>query len=368
MRKVNLCQPANLIVPMILACWSVQSCQRSAKPSVVLPDKTGVGTAIPPELDTKDRTAPKPDATLAAKLKSWEIAWEESGSIYISHGDFKDKRVAIKDAKVPTWSSDGRYLAYIHKDKVFVKDFKSGKVSYVCERPIDRGDYFDPVLCFDPIRPYLLVPVKDEIVVYDFTDPKHHLPAASRHAPWVEGAPAISPSGNLYAFTRNGDVWIAKRPNGGGEPELEYGQSYFDEAERIAPIAGYYDTEGGSASTPYLPDSLLWIDEKTILFHFQRVHASGSSTIGYLDLDLDFHRGKDAQEMTKIRRLPENMVFNPALCPDGKTLTMVMHDDDTNGSYSLFVIDKDAKRLAKIEPEFITSYAWRPRPVSRKTK
>lgn len=303
----------------------------------------------------------KADPNLDAKLKTWQIAFEEEGSIYLSNGDFKNKKLLAKNASYPTWSPGGRYFAYLQRDKVYVKDYHTNKIYLVCALKKEDVDDYNWKMEFSKTETFLFVPKDGQIWVYDFVNPQYNRAAMSRHELWDEGVPAMSPSGKHLAFVRNGDVWISDQPNGWAYPSiLEGGNCYYDDSRRIAPLAHYHDASGGSASTPFLVNDLVWLDEQNIWYHYQRRGGSGVSEVGLITVR-ETEVGEPSQETTVCKRFASNMVFNPGLCPDNKTLTLVMHDNDEDEDYCLYVVDREVKPVKKFKGISFERYAWRPK-------
>lgn len=293
-------------------------------------------------------------------LAKWQIAYESHASIYLAQGDFSNAKKLIEDGGYPAWSGGGRYLAYLqYKHKVRVRDLQTGKTYDVCDIDPKDVDDFDWKLTFSTDQTFLFVPTKDGIHVYDFVNPTHQKIAMRATMAWTEATPTMSPSGKNLAFTRNGDVWISNRSEETGNPSvLDYGSCYFIDARRVAPLAVFNDTDGGSASTPYLVNDLVWLDEKHLWYHVQRYGGSGVSKIGLITLNNSKY-GYPTQDSTTTKLLtdPDKTVFGPGLCPDGKTLTAIMHDGD---DFSLFTVDSNVNPIRVICKGLVDRYAWRP--------
>ena len=90
----------------------------------------------------------------------------------LGSGDCRDATLVAKEADSPTWSKDGRWLAYRRGEDLQLLDTKTGKTSTLASGPEIRvsgpsGWQTDSLqMSFDPIRPMLVAAVGDGLRVY----------------------------------------------------------------------------------------------------------------------------------------------------------------------------------------------------------
>jgi|GEM_PF-2679285 len=291
---------------------------------------------------------------------SWEVAFQRGPAIWVSRADGKGLARIVAKGQDPRWSPDGKRLAYYRDGQVRVFNFATHKdglaapFAYQLERGWDRC-YLD----WDPRTPTILCASisGDGIQLIGGTESGSIL--TPRNSQWLTYCPRWSPSGRELAFARNGDIWLAYRDL--ARVSTDPG-GYYNEANRLAPLAAYNDTErGASVATPYWVDELEWTrDENRLVFHFQRQGGSGVSEIGYLDL-----RKTAASLPSNICGFSytthwilgkERMAFSPRICPDGKTLSYVSNDPDDQ---SLYVCAWDGTHKRRVLRD-VENPDWRP--------
>ncbi|MFI5387337.1 MAG: TolB family protein [Fimbriimonadales bacterium] len=296
---------------------------------------------------------------------NWQIAFQRGNGIWVSRADGKGlTRVAVHGQN-PRWSRDGKRLAYYRDGQVRIFDFATrrdagaGKVAYKPDDPSGRC-YID----WDPLTSVILCASISGAGI-QLIGAGASILTQGGNSRWLSYCPRWSPSGRELAFARNGDIWLAHRDvtQVSAEPV-----DYYGDANRLAPLAVFNDTErGASVATPFWVDELEWTrDEKRLVFHFQRQGGSGVSEIGYLDLrkaartNWRSFSGFSYEEHWILGK--DKMAFSPRICPDGTTLSCVSYDD---GDPSLYVCSWDGKAKRKVLKD-VQYPDWR--PVSTKKR
>jgi hypothetical protein len=172
-------------------------------------------------------------------------------------------------------------------------------------------------------------------------------------------------------FTSDGDIWLGERQLNLNDLLKGYRLkvSYVD-AIRLAPLAFFFDGQGGSVSTPFWVDDLAWFpDEKSLVFHYQRQGGGGVSNVGFIDLT-PVSAPKDMHSINKwfnslsgykieIRWLDDS-ASGPAICPDGLTVSVSKDfKGSAVGEFGLVLIDKAGNNVKSLIPE-AEQAAWRP--------
>jgi WD40-like Beta Propeller Repeat len=310
-----------------------------------------------------------------SKLAGWELAYVKDKDIWLAKGDLSGAKILEKNADSPTWSPDGKLLAYRKDTSIWIRDIESGRDRLLRASPAFASPEWSGHclnMSFDPLLPELVVPQGKSLLVIDLKDKGRETSVLDRGIGHPSN-PVWSRSGRWLAFTESGDVWLADRQGDDWKgfrdtPELE-GIVYYDDAARIAPIGQWLVGEiGASSHTPFWVDGLSWApDEKRLYFHFQRQGGSGVSEVGYIDFGPaktpTLHRPWfDDMTFTVswITVKDHDILFDPAVCPNGSAIAVTIQGaDDENYAYKLCLIDNQGNVLATLG-EDAWQAAWRP--------
>jgi len=281
-------------------------------------------------LATSQSSAPKPNP-------AWQAVFERGSDIYIANADGSHAQRLVKNGWLPKWSPDGKRFLFQREHEVLVFDIATRTERKIYDYdPKEQRTFWDFAgYCWDPLRPAVLIakPHGTDLALVPFEGTEMQPSADILRGSYMKlrtYAPAWSPSGQTLAFVKGGDVWMARRgtPSKKGVSILAKGAAndYYDEANRLAPLASFNDAElGASGITPFYVDEVAWTsNERKLAFHYQRVNGTGVSEIGYLDLipaDRSIHTGSAAYRY-KVHWLLQD-VFSPRICPDGKTLSYI---------------------------------------------
>ncbi|MCO5297570.1 MAG: hypothetical protein M9921_12010 [Fimbriimonadaceae bacterium] len=336
----------------------------------VLPPKPVAKVNVEP---VETSQLPRPGSP-TANPKEWELAFVRDDDLWVGRGDGSGTTLVAKQANSPTWSFDGRWLAYRQGRTLRLMDTRTNKTTTLAEggEVLETGPAgwgIDRVqMTFDPIQPKLVVAMGEGLRVFDLDGDPQSPRDILVNLNWIEGCPTWSPSGSKLAFTRNGDVWIALRnverwraairDGGGLHDEGGYSVDYYDDARRLVALAVWNDGETGvSARTPFWVDGLAWTaDEKRLIFHFQRMGGSGVSQVGTIDLepvesgDWELQSGFRTK-VTWLTGIGETTLW-PQVCPDGTRLSVVR-----DGGLEILPWDGSAPQSILGD---VWDYAWRP--------
>lgn len=319
-----------------------------------------VTTSPPPSTDGGKTTLPP--------YQNWEVAYLDlkSDCLCLAHGDGSKRIVIDKGGNHPSWSLDGSRLAYYKGSAVFIRDMKTGKTHVLfSSKDLEPGR-----LSFDPKYPILDVPFGGGIKLVGL-DKREYGSYTGQHRRGSVNAVAWSHSGRKMLFTSDGDIWLGERQLNRNDLLKGYRLevSYVD-AIRLAPLAFFFDGQGGSVSTPFWVDDLAWFpDEKSLVFHYQRQGGGGMSNVGFIDL-MPVPEPKDMHSINKwfnslsgyktIIRWLDDSARGPAICPDGLTLSVSKRfKGSVVGEFGLVLIDKSGNNLKPLIPE-AEQAAWRP--------
>ena len=325
-------------------------------------------------------TTPTPPSTGSSKTtlppyQNWEVAYVDfkTDNLCLAHEDGSKRIVIAKGGNHPSWSPDGSRLAFYKGSSVFIRDMKTGKTHVVfSSKDLEPGR-----LSFDPKYPILDVPFGGGIKLVGL-DKRENGSFTGQHRRGFVNAVAWSPSGRKMLFTSDGDIWLGERQLNLNDLLKGYRLkvSYVD-AIRLAPLAFFFDGQGGSVSTPFWVDDLAWFpDEKSLVFHYQRQGGGGVSNVGFIDLT-PVSAPKDMHSINKwfnslsgykikIRWLDDS-ASGPAICPDGLTVSVSKDfKGSAVGEFGLVLIDKAGNNLKSLIPE-AEQAAWRPISSSKRT-
>ena len=306
-------------------------------------------------------------------VAKWDLAYvdDKSSNLYLSKGDGSHKILLAKGGSFPCWSPDGSQIAYYKGKSVELKNLTTGKTRVI----LTSKDLVPGRLAFDHSFPILDIPFGDAIKLAGLAGKDHGIYEGQHRRGYVN-ATAWSPSGKKFIFTSDGDIWIGTRDQ---DLMQDLSQGYpmargYVNARRLAPLAFFYEAPGGSMSTPYWVDDLAWFgSENSILFHYQRQGGSGVSKVGVIDVtpvkasnDPDREDWFDSNSgyRTKVRWLPIAYALGPAICPDGKTVSVTTYIQKNEwGDFGLVLINKVGKIVKVLIPN-AEQATWRPVPSS----
>jgi len=306
-------------------------------------------------------------------VRRWQVAFERKSDIWIANGDGTNARVLLKNGTNPSWSRDGKRLAFRRGSNICVYNLQSKRLRAVAKIPaswIENVDAFEAGISmeWDPLLPVLLYSGLNSTEVH----------AVVLSGPVDEGQPQVlfsemrdpggknygaqwSPDGKTLAFLHSGDIWIADRdPNCLDRSQPFDARDYYWKGRRLAALAQFSEDErSASASTPYWVDEVEWTrNERRLAFHFQRIGGSGVSEIGYIDLSLAPKESLRWEDFSGFRTRTHWLIkegFFPRICPDGHTLSYVTaFANDT-----LTLVTWDGKTKRKLFDDVFYP-AWRP--------
>lgn len=308
----------------------------------------------------------------------WEVAFARGGDVWMARANGSHLKRLAKKANDPRWSPDGRKLAFSRNGAVWVLNLATGKERRVAQFSAkDKASKGTQVYAdWDPKHPILLCSTMNtntvRMVQYTSEHPDEQILHGILTLPTY--APAWSPSGKTLAFVRAGDIWVAHAfTNSMGQyPDKSVGwidaNTYYDDAQRLAPLAIFNDAEtGASLITPYWVDELAWTrNERRLAFHFRRVGGSGVAEIGYLDLQRVKNSDSVPQDWATWSGFKYTVhwilddVWSPRICPDGKTLSFTAFHEASDGHFDLFLGSWDGKKRRRILTN-VENPDWRPR-------
>lgn len=312
------------------------------------------------------------DKTHLLPVAKWEVAYvdDKSGNLYLSRGNGSHRSLLAKGGSFPCWSPDGSQIAYYKGKSVEIKNLTTGKTSVI----FSSKDLVPGRLAFDHTFPILDIPFGNAIKLAGLDGKDHGIYEGQRRRGYVN-ATSWSPSGKKFLFTSDGDIWIGIRDQ---DLMNDLSQGYtmasgYVKARRLAPLAFFYEAPGGSMSTPFWVDDLAWFgNEKRILFHYQRQGGTGVSKVGIIDLtpvkvsnDPDREDWFDSNSgyRTKVMWLPI-YAFNPAICPDGVTLSVTKHAANGNDFFGLILVNNHGHDTVNLIAN-ATEAVWRPTHSSK---
>jgi len=311
---------------------------------------------------------------LSKSLRPWKLAFVRDSNIWVSNGDGTDQKLIIENGQSPAWSPDKSRIAFVRDNNIWVAEADGGK-----QRPVTKlwkkGDsknesrYPDVSISWHPKNGSLtfshpeafkverldgtagIIPTQKAargIIVgtsiFDVSlNPTEPGKAIVRYDLFEGGTsfffadhahPAWSPEGNMLAFTRNGDIWIAEAKNGfEGKAPIGW------EAKRVAAVASYDEpTYRGSRNNRGVTRLSWHPDGRQLAYGYDRLQGSGFNEVHLLDT-------KSGKHSIIIRD-----ALDPCFSPDGRFIVFWTYGVEQCGTESICVcaVTLDGKNRQKL--------------------
>ncbi len=300
---------------------------------------------------------------------SWSIAYVRDGSIWTARADGHAQKLIIRNAGAPCWSGDRSKIAFYRDGNIWVANadgtsqrqlthygkshsYKQSYVTITWNRRTGGLTFSRPdeirasgaggrgwvqgmsILDLHPLsgkKQVLSVrfDVADRGTGFNFADNEN---------------PAWSKSGEMLAFTRNGDIWVAQYYPGDGEG----GRAGWD-VSRLATVAQYDSPTYRGSRENLAATSLSWSPDGTHLaYSLNRIDGSGVAQLHAItvhtngtpwpDVTADAKLLDDFTESgTSLSWQPEDVCFSP----DGKWIAF-------SSVESIYAISIDGKQVVKL--------------------
>lgn len=284
------------------------------------------------------------ESQLRSLLSNWNCVYEFKDHYYYGkYGSGSNGKLLGEQGRLDsfTFSHDKRNLAFwrldasgkmpsgpdVHVHSLVLLDLASSSEKVVTT---EKGTFDSPgeQLAFSP---------DGKLLAYGFGQKLQLVPLDGSwkyvyQGRWIDGYPeavSFAPDGKHVAFSRDGDLFQ------GQDLRLDSMHLRMDDqvskpfdATRIAPLADFFDTEGGSASTPTYTKQVYWLPgSNSLLAVVARHGGSGWRCVALLkrpkNEDAAYQGtgpvtyGWEAKWVTPR----EEMTFDTSVCPDGKHWT-----------------------------------------------
>jgi len=292
-------------------------------------------------------------------LKAWKLAFVRDENIWVANGDGTDQKRIIENGQSPSWSPDKKQIAFVRDKNIWVAMADGTKqrpltFQWKKDNPLPMDESMGIRISWNPrydsvtFSHHELFRVErvdgiEGLALYSRNAPKNVIlgmsifdvpvtgEAPKKAAPRYDlygheggassyfvdqGFPIWSHSGKKLAFTRGGDIWVAKVI----EKEDEEDTENFD-VTRVAAVAEYDEPTQRASRNNLGATTLSWTpDEKYLLYGFQRLEGSGTEEVHLVDIN----SGKS------VRLLADAAIMMPILSSDGKFIV-----------YHTYTCDKD---------------------------
>jgi dipeptidyl aminopeptidase/acylaminoacyl peptidase len=313
-------------------------------------------------------------ADVLAYAHNWTVAYCDHNNIMVARGDGTEPKVLIKDASMPSWSPDGKKIAFTRKGFEIWAANADGSNPHRIYRADHRSAFRDATgeFSFRPdwnprTREVFFGEQKSEGVGGIFylqnnwqARDIHDLQPGTRGGMTVGGFshsyfanPAWSPDGTRMAYVCNGDIWMAALDS--TSHEFEPGSKRWHEKSNPGPLwdktrveacAVYDDSTWHAECNMAAASSLCWSKDGTRLaYSCAGIGSKGMNSGAVLDLG-----ERDVQRV----RLGE--CRDVAFCPDGKTLSLVRFA--RNGQSNLVLRSEDGRETPIIRNAYFA--CWKP--------
>ncbi|MEZ5564892.1 MAG: Tol-Pal system beta propeller repeat protein TolB [Gammaproteobacteria bacterium] len=172
---------------------------------------------------------------------SGRIAGKTSFRLVVADADGENPKVMVESPEPlmsPTWSPDGRKLAYVsfeaHRSEIYVQDLRSGTRQRVSARPGVNGA---PAWSPDGRRLALALSRQDGNLDVYTLDISAQMPTRLTTSPAIDTEPAWSPDGQLIYFTSDatGGPQIYRVPSDGGKIQRVTFEGSYNARPRVSP-------------------------------------------------------------------------------------------------------------------------------------
>ncbi len=238
-----------------------------------------------------------------------KLLFVRNNSVWIYDFSSKKELELIKNADNPSCSPNGKQVAFTRNYNVWILDIKTGKQNKITKlkslykMEIQKLDWSPQnFILFERIESYRVVSLNEKDLVFwpdDAFEPKsrnfllpsiwivkkNELPkkfigytgygsaTTGTHLNQVQ-TPAWSPDGKKIAFSRNGDIWMAKVETLDNKKE-----------ERIFPSA-YLENSNGASPLSRGASNISWSpDGKRLVFSISRMYGSGVGELWIVEPD-----------------------------------------------------------------------------------
>lgn len=279
----------------------------------------------------------------------WKIAFErnegERTDIWLANSDGSNQKRIIQNGQKPQWSPDHKKLTFVRGGNVFIADIEGKGIQQVTRGEDAVSDSYSwnaryNLISYTHPETYRIQMQRNMVQeegssirhrripgVVEIAAPEYDIAEnQSRFSFSKNRLPTWAPSGNQMLFTRNGDIWLAKKDSldtGTGTPEV-----YWD-ATRILSTASYDGTTVGGSRWSSAPIHLAWApDESFFIYEDHRIGGSGIHNVVLVRrvVTTDAEGDKSVTwEEDKTVSLP---AYNhPSISPDGKWVLFIRYDD-----------------------------------------
>ena len=301
-----------------------------------------------------------------------KLAFVRGNNIYVCDAGGTNQRLIIEDGQNPSWSPDKSQIAFVRRNNIWVAKADGSSqhplTSQWKERETKTYSVPDVSISWHPKNGSMVFSHPEEfkiervdgtagiietrdassrvITAYSIFEVhaagSEPVKATVRYDLFQRGTtfffanhahPSWSPSGKQLAFTRNGDIWIAKIKNASqGEPPIGW------DTKRLAAVASYDEATYRASGTNRGATRLAWHpDERLLAYELSRLGGSGFNEIHLLDLAT----GKDTILVKDAR--------GPHFSPDGKHVLYWTYAEDQCGKgICICTVSSDGKEKRKL--------------------
>ncbi|MEI7576734.1 MAG: hypothetical protein WCK51_07565 [Armatimonadota bacterium] len=284
------------------------------------------------------------ESQLTTLTKNWNCIYTFKDRVYFGKPADHAKGIFIEEAELAdtfAFSTDGTKLAYwrldasgkmpngpdAHRHSLIIKDLKTSDATTVTKEQ-GTADTPGEQLSFSYDGKYLAYAYGNKLQIVPLSGAWKYT-YQGRAVTGFPEAVNFAPDGKHIAFSRDGDVFQGQDLRIDNLQEDRKGAVFqpFD-ANRIAPLAEFFDSEGGSSSTPTYAKQVYWLPgSNSLLAVVARQGGSGWRCVALLkrpkDEDAPYqgtgpvNYGWEAKWVTPR----EEMTFNTSICPDQKHWT-----------------------------------------------